>query len=252
VSVENGIGETLRDARNRRKLGLEEVEAATKIRVRFLRAMENEEWEALPGSAYTRAFLRTYASYLGLDGERIADDYRSAAEQPGVPRPPRIEPASGGPKRRPRVPGRLVGALVFAILIAAVIAIGLISGGGHKSEKAGRAGGGAADRASRAKGASPAPRPGVAVRLAATAEVWVCMLDATGKPVIDGEILEPGTEVGPFRAQGFKAAFGNGDFELTINGERADTPPSSSPVGYEIDAAGRLTPLEEGERPECA
>ena len=58
----------------RRKIDLTEVEAATKIRVRYLRAIENEDWDLLPGDAYARGFVRTYAAYLGLDAERLADE----------------------------------------------------------------------------------------------------------------------------------------------------------------------------------
>ena len=59
MGVDDGVGATLREARNRRKIDLSEVEAATKIRVRYLRAIENEEWGLLPGDAYARSFVRT-------------------------------------------------------------------------------------------------------------------------------------------------------------------------------------------------
>ncbi len=77
------------------------------------------------------------------------------------------------------------------------------------------------------------------------------MLDSDEEPVVDGEILEPGAEAGPFRAGGFTVAFGNGEVVLMVDGKEAETPPSASPVGYEIDPGGELTPLEEGERPDC-
>ncbi len=74
--MEKAVGNTLREARNRRKIDLPQVEEATKIRIRYLRAIENEEWDVLPGDAYVRAFIRTYASFLGLDGERLAEEHR--------------------------------------------------------------------------------------------------------------------------------------------------------------------------------
>src|SRR5690349_22899867 len=83
----SGVGPTLREARNRRKVDLSTVEAATRIRVRFLRAIENEEWDVLPGGVYTRGFIRTYASYLGLDGERLAEDFRNEVEDAGARAP---------------------------------------------------------------------------------------------------------------------------------------------------------------------
>ena len=75
--MDSGIGAILREARNRRKVELSEVEAATRIRLRYLRAIEDEEWDVLPGGVYTRGFIRTYASFLGLDGERLVEDYRA-------------------------------------------------------------------------------------------------------------------------------------------------------------------------------
>ena len=61
------IGVTLREARMRARIDITEVERATKIRARYLRAMEHEEWDALPGPVYVKSFLRTYSDYLGLD-----------------------------------------------------------------------------------------------------------------------------------------------------------------------------------------
>jgi hypothetical protein len=96
-----------------------------------------------------------------------------------------------------------------------------------------------------------ATKPGVSMRLAATAEVWVCLLDANAKPLVDGQILEEGAEAGPFRADGFELALGNGSVTMFVNGKQADVPESASPIGYAIDSGGELTALEEGERPSC-
>ncbi len=73
------IGTTLREARVRRKLTLQQVEEDTKIRVKYLQAMENEDFDIMPGKAYVKGFLQTYASYLGLDPTIILDEYRSRA-----------------------------------------------------------------------------------------------------------------------------------------------------------------------------
>lgn len=71
------IGNTLREARVRRKLTLQQVEEGTKIRVKYLQAMENEDFDIMPGTTYVKGFLRTYATYLGLDPEVIIDEYCS-------------------------------------------------------------------------------------------------------------------------------------------------------------------------------
>ena len=72
------IGETLREARMRRRIDMAEVEAATKIRAKYLRALENEEWDLLPGPTFVKTFLRTYAEYLGLDAAASSRSTASA------------------------------------------------------------------------------------------------------------------------------------------------------------------------------
>jgi Helix-turn-helix domain/RodZ C-terminal domain len=71
------IGNSLREARYRQQLELSDVELATKIRARYLQALEEESFEALPAQTYVKGFLRTYADYLGLDGQLYVDEYNS-------------------------------------------------------------------------------------------------------------------------------------------------------------------------------
>jgi hypothetical protein len=254
--METRIGEVFREARRRREVDLAEVEAATRIRPRYLRAMEAEEWDVLPGGVYTRAFIRTYASFLGLDGERLAEDYREGVEGASREWEAPAEPASAVPSgpagRKPR---RRLGAgwlAVPAVLGVAVLAIVAIPGGSG--------GGGEGESAPDRRQAQPEPAPparsvkprGVSVELAAAAEVWVCMLDGKGRHLVDGQILEEGAEEGPFRSGSFTVSFGNGEVRMLIDGREADIPATSSPIGYSVDASGRLSELSEAERPTCA
>ncbi len=253
--MDTGIGATLREARNRRKLDLSEVEAAIKIRPRYLSALENEDWDVLPGGAYTRGFIRSYAAFLGLDGERLADEYRRETAPAGGERVPRrIEPVPATARRGggSRLTGRAVAALVVAGLVVLVVVIGLASGGGGGGGTSPSAGEKPARKQAKGAGAKVAAKPGVALTLAATGEVWVCVLDSAGEPLVTGKILEAGAQAGPFRGKGFTMAFGNGEVRVSVDGERLPTPPSNSPVGYAIDAKGRMTALEEGERPTCS
>jgi cytoskeleton protein RodZ len=71
------IGHSLREARERQGLGYPEIELATKIRAKYVRALEEENFTSIPGDAYIRGFLRTYAEYLGLDGDVYVDEYAS-------------------------------------------------------------------------------------------------------------------------------------------------------------------------------
>jgi cytoskeleton protein RodZ len=252
--VDTGIGATLREARNRRKIELSEAEATIKIRVRYLRAIEDEEWDALPGVAYTRGFIRTYGYYLGLDGERLADEYRYGGAAGGGDRvPKRLEPVSMPRSRERRISGRLVLAAVCLSLVALIAGIALAGGGGGSGPStttAAEESRGQVDQR-QVEQTAPMPKSGVTVRLVATAEVWTCLLDADRKPLVDGEILAEGLEAGPFRDEGFELALGNGSAEVFVDGTRAEIAESSSPVGYRIDPKGKLIALEEGERPDC-
>jgi cytoskeleton protein RodZ len=71
------IGTSLREARLRQGIDLPRVEADTKIRAKYLRALEDEKFEVLPAETYVKGFLRTYAEYLGLDGQLYVDEYNS-------------------------------------------------------------------------------------------------------------------------------------------------------------------------------
>jgi helix-turn-helix protein len=69
------IGNSLREARLRKQLDFPELEQGTKIRAKYLRALEDEQFDQLPASTYVKGFLRTYADYLGLDGQLYVDEY---------------------------------------------------------------------------------------------------------------------------------------------------------------------------------
>lgn len=251
--MDSGVGTILREARSRRKVELSEVEAATRIRFRYLRAIEDEEWDVLPGGVYTRGFIRTYASFLGLDGDRLVSDYRESVEpwhrSVGVPQP---QPGDGEASSGPRSVA-LAGLVVIAVIAVAVIAIVAIpSGGGGGSGPAHHRHQVARKAKPEAKPATPPVKTGVTVELTASAEVWACLLNAKGKALVDGSILEAGAEEGPFHSGSFTVSFGNGEVKMLIDGREAEIPATSSPIGYAIDSAGKLTKLEEAERPSCA
>lgn len=254
--VDEGVGATLREARNRRKIDLSEVEAATKIRVRYLRAIENEEWDLLPGDAYSRGFVRTYASYLGLDAERLTEQLRrrSGAAIPAE-RLPRVDPkpVAAAPRRRlPSPPPRLLALLVSAALVAVLLVVGLSSGGDDSGPSPSRQRQQASGQGDGSGAAAPRRQPaGHSLRLEATAEVWVCLLGGDGEPLVDGQILYEGEAAGPFRSGSFTLAMGNGAVRMTIDGEPEPIPASSSPVGYTVERDGRLSEIPEGERPTC-
>src|SRR5215207_7127443 len=114
------IGQALREARTERGIELSEVERVTKIRIKFLRAMEEDRWEALPAPAYARGFLSTYARFLGLDDQALVDEYRRTVEGADRPEPiPHqvLQPATRRRRRRSIKPV----AILFAGLLAVVL-----------------------------------------------------------------------------------------------------------------------------------
>ena len=66
----------------RARIDISEVEARTKIRAKYLRAIENEEWDLLPGPVYVKSFLRTYGDFLGLDSRMLVDEFKRRYERP--------------------------------------------------------------------------------------------------------------------------------------------------------------------------
>jgi len=128
------IGITLREARVRRNLTLQQVEEDTKIRVKYVQAMENEDWDLMPGATYVKGFLRTYATYLALDPEVIVGEFRSRGM---VPSAEHHEPFGGSsvigkPRSRRGRNTIVVLAVVCLIALAAIYALGLRSDGNEE------------------------------------------------------------------------------------------------------------------------
>ncbi len=111
------IGGSLREARLKRGLSPADVQKAIRIRDRYLQALEEERWELLPGDAYVKGFLRTYADYLGLDGNLYVEEYNSRFAHPDEPQlvPERFA--------RTRTPFAGVGFLRPLLAIGVIVAI---------------------------------------------------------------------------------------------------------------------------------
>lgn len=139
------IGTTLRKAREELGVTLDDVEDETKIRKRYLVALEREDYESLPSSMYARGFLKTYANYLGLDGESLSQELKSSwegrRESQGHDSPPKREPIRertrsgrvfGGAsrsRRRRRISFIAVIGFAFSLALLAAIAFGLYNVG---------------------------------------------------------------------------------------------------------------------------
>jgi cytoskeletal protein RodZ len=126
------IGGSLREARLKRDLTPADVQKAIRIRDRYLQALEEERWELLPGDAYVKGFLRTYADFLGLDGNLYVEEYNSRFAHPDEPQlvPERFArtraPFAGVGFLRPLV------AVGVIVAIVAAVAAWQLSGSGSK------------------------------------------------------------------------------------------------------------------------
>jgi cytoskeletal protein RodZ len=122
------IGNSLREARTRAKIEFAQAEQATKIRGKYLHALEDEQFDLLPSQTYVKGFLRAYAEYLGLAGQLYVDEYNSRfVTDDWAPR--RSGPNQARPRER-RLQASVVLAVV-AILTTVVISAWKASGGSH-------------------------------------------------------------------------------------------------------------------------
>jgi cytoskeleton protein RodZ len=258
------IGETLREARMRARIDVSEVEEKTKIRAKYLRALENEEWDLLPGPTFVKSFLRTYAAALGLDGKALVEEYRLDFERPSEPPEPIV--ASPRKVRVPRGPGgpgpsRGYMALVGIVgIVIVLLIVGLLSGGGkggssnvktdttatHRTTRPG-----ANRRASGARGGTGTNAAStLSLTLRATGTVYVCLIGEGGRKLVAGQTLKAGARTPTFHARRFELTLGNNAVTLTIDGTPRPVPASAGGIGYSITKAGRRT-LAPGHLPTC-
>jgi len=244
------IGEVLKRTRTRHKIDIRTVEEQTKIRTKYLRALENEEWDVLPGPAYAKGFLRTYAQFLGLDGDALVDEYRRTVEAAldadraylfGEPvlerrRRPGSEPPRGWPVR----------ASVLGVLGAAAVVVLLILGltGGSDNKGKGHRQKGQHENAQHgSRGGSKegnAPSQPVTVALVTRDSMEVCLVTGDGRALIDAQTLISGAKEGPFQppADNYRLDLSSGGaVTLSLNG-KPRLVRSKVPASYQISSRG--------------
>jgi cytoskeleton protein RodZ len=249
------IGATLREARMRARIDVSEIEAKTKIRAKYLRALENEEWSLLPGPTFVKSFLRTYAQALGLDGKALVEEYRLSHESPGEAFEPIVASPRRPRRRAPSGPSRgyliAVGAVSLVIVLLVVLLAVGGSGGSGPAKKTGTHKT-AATRSHHA--AAPAPvtlARFVYVSLHPTGVVYVCLVGDGGRVLIPGRELQPGESTPTYKARRFLVTLGNSSVVLDIDGRPRTVPPSTEAIGYEITRAHGRQPLQAGKLPTC-
>jgi cytoskeleton protein RodZ len=254
------IGETLRDARIRQGVDISDVESATKIRAKYLRALENEEFDLLPGPTFVRSFLRTYADHLGLDSRILVEEFRSEHE-----RPPEEEQApafsSRAPQGRRREPvryerrqlgtGWLVGGALAAVLVLFLV-LGLTGNGG---DGGGSGEGGAEPSAERdgdgrSSGSGDRARKNrsrsVSMRITPEGPTYICVDRGEGQePLFEGSLTSART----FRGKRLRLNLGRPSARVRVNGRTVDLGSEQEPVGFAFSPGKRPRPLPVSERP---
>ena len=240
------IGNSLREARLRQGLDFPEIEQATKIRPKYLRALEDEQFDILPGQTYVKGFLRSYAEYLGLDGQLYVDEYNSRYIHVDEETPLRARSTSSLGRAGPRFESSVVLVALAAIGILTLLVFAAWRFGSNTPETA------IPDFSAEPPAAQPKARPkprrtvGPRARLTLTGafgDSWVEVHAASpaGKLLFQGTV-EAGKSVRFGHERAYRRYFVRmgrpGNLRLTVNG-RVRELPETGPVYV---TARRVTP----------
>jgi len=249
------IGSTLREARMRARIDITEVEVRTKIRTKYLRAMENEEWDLLPGPVYVKSFLRTYGDFLGLDSRLLIDDFKRRYERPSDSELRPIATLHRERERAARGPLVPPWAAIGLVLVAVVVVLYILgSNSSDKTKMTSPTGvhGTTAHRHRRHRARTPAAAATtVSVQLVPTGSVYICLVDASGRRLIPGRIFAAGQRIPVQRGSKLRLTLGNASVRMKLNGSALHIGSSSSAIGYLLRPAG-ATPLPAAQQPRCA
>ena len=232
------IGAELAAARERAGLDLATVADRTKIRSRYIEALEDERWDELPSRAYGKGFLRTYAELLGLDAETIVDEYRRQVEAgQELSMHPLGDAVLEERRRRPQPGGGPSIGLLLGLAAAVVLGVALVIalvGGGEDDKPAGTAKKPQRDDHDQVK-----PEGTVELMLAVKGPVEVCLLGGGGEELIDGQVLAGGDRE-RFERQQFELRFPKGfeadQLNVKLDGDERRLPKADGPAAYEIVA----------------
>jgi cytoskeletal protein RodZ len=258
------IGTTLREARIRARIDISEVEARTKIRAKYLRAIENEEWDLLPGPVYVKSFLRTYGDFLGLDSRLLVDEYKRRYERPSDQDLRPISSRARERERRRRRP--FLGPVAAVVLVLAAVVVALFVVGSLNTNTAGTSSTTTPTVSARPpvtttvthttssthRHKRPAPRPKpttVTLKLVPTSAVYVCVEDGNGKRLVPGVTYAAGQSIPTATAKKLLITLGNSAVQMKVNGKTVPVA-QGSPIGYEL-TPGSMKLLAHGAMPTC-
>lgn len=228
----------------RQRLDITDVEAQTKIRAKYLRALENEDFAMLPGPTFVKSFLRTYAEFLGLDPHLLVEEYRvrhdprDESELTPFARPPR-----GRQRRRPpRRPAWVPAAGAIVAIVALLLVLGLTGG----SSDSGRS----RKTTTTAKKAARKPvkhhrrrhhvaRPRtVRLRIVPAVATYVCVDKGLGTKVVYESPSAGLSRPKSWTAKHLRINLGRREVRITANGTAIHVPPGSTPIGFDFRPTG--------------
>jgi hypothetical protein len=259
-------------------LDISDFETRTKIRAKYLRAMEEEEWSQLPGYTFAKGFLRTYADMLGLDGRALVDEFKRQHRDPteldvspshgsrgegsrrtrerSGERGRRTQPLSG-----PRRPPIAVVTIVLVILLAGALyllgALGKSNNPPTTSSSTLTTPPHTGTSSQSHTTPPPAAPTRVGVRLKPTGRVYVCLVGypltstARARVRLNG-ILTPATREPTYHDNHFRMTLGNNAVTLRVNGHDHTFTASSTAIAVAVSLDGTVSPLAADLAPRCA
>jgi hypothetical protein len=248
----------------RSRIDISEVEVRTKIRAKYLRAMENEEWDMLPGPIYVKSFLRTYSDFLGLDSRMLIDEYRRRYERPSDQEPRPIA-TLGRERERDRTPrgpllppSAVVGLVLLAIVVILFVVGNLTSSTSNGPATTGGHGHPGKQRQQKTTPTTPttttttAPVPkSVTLTITPTSTVYICMAKGSGKVVIPGITYTVGQTVPTETAGKLLLTLGNSSVTMKAGFGAIHVAPSSLPINLEIGPTSARH-ISAAQAPKCA
>ena len=233
----------------RQRLDIADVEQRTKIRAKYLRALENEEFGMLPGPTFVKTFLRTYAEMLGLDPHVLVEEYRANYEgqdELELSRSDRRPPWRGSGRARAVARAGDAGAARAGGGGGVLVVIGVLSNDGGDGQSAARTETTTERTTTQPKKETPPPPTRVALRVVPATPTYVCVDRGAGTPVVF-----EGTIDTPRRFHGKRVRVNLGQARRAARGRTASasrSTPGADPVGFaftpqaDARAAGRQRP----------
>ncbi len=247
----------------RERIDISEVEAQTKIRAKYLRAIENEEWDLLPGPIYAKSFLRTYSDYLGLDSRMLLDEFKRRYEHPSDHdiRPmsrvaARDRPRDRDRDRRPRLrapawaPIGLVVIVILALLYAAGTLLGSNSSNTTTTHRPA-----AVTRPRRRTVTTPPVAPAapgsVTLKLIPTGAVYVCLVNGHGTKLINERTFSVGETIPTESSRKLLLTLGNAAVQMKVNGKTVPVAASAAAIRLLITPPRSIRHIPFTQTPTC-